>query len=532
MNGFIRSGRGVRLLVGLLMLCGMAAQAAAEDNIWQSTFGQGWFYESRAWSGQTLAGTWWEASLTPGHSYRISFQVQNLNGKVGLFVGNREMLTLDHTGWYSYDFKVWDGGQRRLMFTTQSRDVTAGVNQIVVKRTTSGSDTTASTSWSSLPKGHYWSFDRQRNLETEMANLIDNPASAPSGWHLGIAQDLHTALTTAGVKGFSMLVDWRTLETGDGKFNWSLLDANMRVARRLGLKFIIQVSTRSFDGSNVMPGYFPSQYVIWSQGGGGSGFVAKLWDPWVYNRLIRLYQQIAWRYNDDPAFGGIATSETALGNLSGGDYSYWKYRTALVKIATAAESALKTGKFFFYLNFLPGGDSSDMNQDGRVSLVNSIPHKSLVFGGPDITPDRPGMPGSMTSVRIHLRKTDPDVQQFCAAQNTDLGQGGINRKSNQSRWDYLNRVQRVRQREQQSWFNGPKAVFRFDDIRNGAGQNVHPDWDLGALWKPSELFNFADRNFQCDYFLWNYRENVFHKSTEFWWYDVRPVIVNNQYFYK
>ena len=153
-----------------------------------------------------------------------------------------------------------------------------------------------------------------------------------------------------------------------------------------------------------------------------------------------------------------------------------------------------------------------------------------MYGGPDITPDLNGMPGSVTSVRIQLRKTAPDVQQFCHAQHRDLGLGGINRKTNQYRWNYLDHVRQVRSRERRSRFNGQKAIFQFDNVRNGAGDNVHPNWELGALWKPEEVFRFANRNFDCDYFLWNYRENVHHKSTEFWWPDVQRVIRNHQNF--
>ena len=214
-----------------------------------------------------------------------------------------------------------------------------------------------------------------------MLNVLDHSGKA-NGWQLQVARELDSALTTPGVKGFTMHVDWRTLETGNGKFDFSLLDANMAVARRLGLKFIVQIATRSYDGTNIMPKYFPSQYVIRTRNGNSTGFVAKLWDPWVYNRLIRLYKQIASRYGGDSAFGGIATTETAIANLSGGNYSYWKYRTALIKIATQTQAALKRGRFFFYLNFLKGGVSADMRKDGRVQLIDSIPHSPWCTAGP------------------------------------------------------------------------------------------------------------------------------------------------------
>jgi hypothetical protein len=422
-----------------------------------------------------------------------------------------------------------------MMFTTLSNNVTAGVRNITVKPKWDTGSTAGSTgggNW--LPKGHYLTFANERNLKTEMLDLIDSPYRAQSNWHLGIARDMHAALKTPGVKGVGMLVDWRTLETGDGRYNWQLLDANMAAARRLGLKFIVQVATRSFDGNNILPAYFPSQYVVWYNGGGKTGVVAKLWDSYVYSRLIRLNKQIARRYASNPAFGGIATSETALGNLSGGNYSYWKYRAAQIKIATETQSALQRGRFFWYLNFMPGGDSRDMRRDARVGMVNSVPHHALVIGAPDITPDKRGFPGSLSGYRIHMRKTKPNVQQFCHLQHVDLGLGGTNRKSNQYRQEFLAHVRRVRSREQQSWFSGPTRIFQFDDLRPSQGSPVdmHPNWVLGDLWKPIELFSYANRNYDCDYVMWHYRENVHNLSGQFWWEDIRPVILNNQNFFQ
>ena len=535
MNAAVQLGRWTSMSAGpLLLLCTLCFPPQAMGNIWESTFGQRWFHESRAWANQTLSGTWWESSLTPGETYKITFEVNHLSGRANLFVGERNVIDINRTGWHSYDFNIWEGGERRMMFTTRSNNTTMGVRNIsVTPKWGSGTATpTGSGSW--MPKGHYLAFARQRNLKTEVLDLIDNPSKAPSNWHLNNAYEVKDGLTTPGVKGFSVLLNWKTIEVGDGKFDWRLLDANMAVARRFGLKFIAEVATRSFDGTNVMPRYFPGQYTVWSQGGGKSGYVAKLWDPWVHNRLIRLYKAIARRYGNDGAFGGISTSETALGNLGGGNYSYSQYRNALIKIATEAQSVLKNARLFMYLNFLKGGQDFDMRKDGRVSLVRNIPHHAVAIGAPDITGDRPGMPGSLNSYRIHVRKNLSHVEQFCHAQHVDQGEGKINRKNNTQRQAYFDLVRKVRAREQQSWFNGQSAIFEFDDLRDPNGRKVdyHPSWVVGQLWNPRETFAFANRNFGCDYFIWHFRDSMFSSRGEFWWEDIRPVIVNNQHFFK
>jgi hypothetical protein len=502
--------------------------SSAEGNIWKNSFGQQWFYEVRKSAGEVLAGTWSESALTPGNTYKITFNVKSLKGRIGVLVGGNPAIEITKTGWYSYEFTVSEDGQRRLLFRTLSNDVVASVNEIWVTR---GLSSPHGGSGGSAAKGHYISFDRERNLETDMLNLVREPYRARSNYHLNIARKLDAALRTPGVKGVWMEFNWRSLEVGDGKYNWKVLDDNVETMRKYGLKFIVEVADRSFDGSNVLPTYFPSAYVLWSSGGGKHGVVARRWDPWVYNRLIRLHKAIAHRYADDAGFGGIATAETATG-YSGGDYTVRKYRQALTQVVTQSQAAMTNGKFFFYLNFLRGGDRSDMNKDQRVALLKDVPHGKLVIGAPDITPDVRGMPRSATNYRIHVRKHMPEVEQFCHMQNVDQGLGGINVKSNKYRTQYYDEIARVRSRERDYWFKGTPAVFHLDDLRDPNGNKValHPNWVLGDRWSLDELFHYGRRNFDCDYVFWHYREHP--RSSEFGWPDVKPVILNNQYFYE
>ncbi|HEX7034849.1 MAG TPA: hypothetical protein VF210_03710 [Pseudomonadales bacterium] len=501
---------------------------APAGNIWLNRFGQAWFYETSAVSGQLLAGTLWEAALTPANTYTMTFRVKALRGGVGLLIGDLPMIEITQTGTYSYDFPISETGARRLAFQSIGSNVAVSVSNISVAKRWTAPETG---SRSGTGKGHYLSLAHARDLKTEMLDLVQNPHAARSDYHLRVAQELDAALRTPGVAGFWMGYRWRDLEIADGQYDWTMLDRNVEVARQYGIKFIVAIHDRSFDGSNFMPSYFPSEYVLPSGNGALAGFVAKRWDPYVYNRLIRLHNAIAQRYADNPGFGGIATSETATGTSSGG-YTIGQYRHALTQIATQTQAALgDQGKFFFYLNFLNGGMSFDMNVDERVALVQDLPHANLVIGGPDITPDVQGMPGSVSSYRGYLHKTKPGLQQFCHAQHTDHGQGRSNVKSNKHREAFFASVERIRSNEQKPWFKGTPAVFHFDDLRdpNGNQVDLHPSWVLGDLWQLDELFEFGQRNFGCDYMIWHYREHP--KHGEFGWEDTRNVILNNPYFY-
>lgn len=503
---------------------------ALATNLWQSTFGQTWFYEFRAEPWEVLSGTWWGPSLDAGTTYRISFNVKWVKGRMDLLVGDNPAVPITAPGDYTFDFFIRDGGKRRMLFVTAGRDVSAAVHRISLSPKWAAAKAQGGNG-NSVPQGHYISFDRERNLKTEMMDLVERPSTARSDWDLERARELDDAVRTSGIKGMYMAFDWRTVEVGDGKYHWGLIDDNMAVARKYGLKLIIKISDRSFDGTNILPKYFPSQHVLWTSGKRAHGVVARRWHPYVYNRLIRLYKRIASRYANDSAFGGIATTETATGFFDGydGDYSPAAYRSALTQIATQTQAAMPRGKLFLYLNFLTGGQSIDMNKDFRLALLRDVPHHKLVAGAPDVTPDASGMPRSVTAYRIHARKQMPDLQQFCHLQHVDHGLNGINVKSNKSRQKYYDEVARRRAMEGQSWFDGNPAAIEFDDLRDPKGNRawLHPNWVLGQLWKPHELFSYGRRNFDCKYVFWHWRE--WPRWDEFSWPDVKPVVLNNQY---
>jgi hypothetical protein len=248
--------------------------------------------------------------------------------------------------------------------------------------------------------------------------------------------------------------------------------------------------------------------------------------------MIRLYKAIASRYASDEGFGGIATTESALGNFSDGSYSVAKYETALTQIMTQTQAAMTRGKLFWYLNFIRGNNVINLNHDSRVHMADQVPHDSIVLGGPDVTPDVRGMAMSVNNYRVHLRKTMSSLPQFCHLQYVDLGLGNRNLKDNTYRLKYLEKVAAVREREQQSWFSGTPATFEFSTL-DPTGESLvqlHPQWQLGNAWQPRELFDFGQANFGCNYVFWNYRKPWGSNDDQFYWTDIAPLITDTRYF--
>ena len=507
--GFVRAS----LILASLAFALVASPAFAGANVWKSSIGQTGFQRYSASSGELLAGTEYESSLLPGNIYYISFRVKRLQGTVGVLVGELPVIPIEAPGDYTFAFPITEDGERRMMFQSLSDGLLAvRISRISVKRQW---DATAGGS-EALPAGHYWSFARERDLISEMVAPLENPDST-TRYRLNIAQNLNDALTTPGVHGFWMPVDWRTIEVGDGEYDWRLLDANMQVARDYGLGFIVKVSDRSFDGSNILPHYFPEQYVVpySSVSGGGDGLVAKRWDRYVYQRMIRLYQAIAERYGSNPGFGGISTAETALGQISDSDYGESAYQNALIQIVTQGQVALQGRNFLFALNFFLGGNSLDMNTDARIDLLQLLLRDSLLVGGPDITPDMRGIVRSVSPYRVHARKHMPDARQYCHLQHVDQGHGGTNIKDNQYRLEYLADVQSAQESDPEA-----EGTYEFDDV------GLHAEEVLGDLWQPQELLDFGRRNFDCQHVLWHYRDGDWWEGAV--WQDIREVILQDQ----
>lgn len=529
---------------------------ANQSDIWAASQGDPWFYEVGTNNGAPLAGSWWEGRLEPGKTYQISFEVTRLRGVLGLHLGNRaEPYRISEPGDYLYAFSVPQSGDRKLMFTALGlgtlqgpEPMAAGVQKIRVQllSTTNGPDPDPEpgppAGGNPQPpgyvdeaqrKGHYWFFSRERNLKTELLDWLDGSNKRTDSYYVRVAEGLDKALRTPGIKGFGVHIDWKTMEPRDGQFNFKLIEDNLAAARRYGLRMIVKVQDRSFDNRNIMPPYFAPKYVLRSSGMGRVGFVAKRYDPYVYTRLLRINKAIIARFGNDPGFGGLASTETALGADSMPGYSLAAYQKALVHITNGTLAVLPDhAEYFFYLNFLPSGVNRDMNLDSRSKLLDQLNRGRMVVGGPDITPDIKGMPGSLTSARLHMRRTEPELGQFCHMQHVDHGLGGRNKKSNKVRQPYLNWVNQI---TSSGFRSRSGAAVYLDDLRNRSGQriNLHPQSELGKLWSLPELFAFGQRNFKCDWMFWHYRENLRNRvNDQSYWPDSQRVILNNQYFYE
>ncbi len=195
------------------------------------------------------------------------------------------------------------------------------------------------------------------------------------------AGNLVTAAQTPGISGVQRRYRWSQLEPTPGVYDLRIIEADLTVAARAGVQLIALLEDKSFDGTKPTPPYLHGEHTLQAK----RGHVAKRWDPYVLDRLIRLTEAIGQRFDCDPNFEGIALQETALSmdpaDLRAAGYTADKYRDALIRLLQGATAGLQRSRVFWYMNFLPGG------QQYLDDIAKAIAGTGVVMGGPDILPD-------------------------------------------------------------------------------------------------------------------------------------------------
>jgi hypothetical protein len=192
------------------------------------------------------------------------------------------------------------------------------------------------------------------------------------------------------VQGAQIRYSWADLEPSNGVYDFSSIEsdlnylASMETPKRLVAQ-ILDRKLHTTDRAGSVPGYLLSD----PQYNGGvaplkNGFVARLWDPAVMDRVIVLYQALGKRFNNEPYFEGVVTAETSIALDPDSPRPTGYSREALAmqykRLMTAARKALPNTNVFFYTNYL-SGELPDMIRHAHQNQVG--------VGGPDVTPRAP-----------------------------------------------------------------------------------------------------------------------------------------------
>ncbi len=171
----------------------------------------------------------------------------------------------------------------------------------------------------------------------------------------------------SSIKGVGIRIWWKDLETSRGVYDFSRIDTYLKRLRPYNKRLVIRLMDRSFNTTSSPSEIIPS-YMMTSTYGGGvtrsrtGGYVARLWDPVVMDRLIALYRAIGSRYNDDAHFEGITTEESTLSLPSPfpPGYSHRALRIQYERLVNNVRSAMPNTAVFMNTNWIGSLDEMSL----------------------------------------------------------------------------------------------------------------------------------------------------------------------------
>lgn len=200
-----------------------------------------------------------------------------------------------------------------------------------------------------------------------------------------IPADHFTALAGEPLlKGIRQRYWWAALEPSKGRYDFSVIDADLAKLQGMGKRLVITVADRSWSGTSAsgkLPSYLASDPAYsggWFVKPNDMGVIARLWDPTVMDRVIALYAALAARYDGHPNVEGVVLGETSPGfNASPSGYSRSTLAVQLKRQIAAVRGAWPKSNVFMYTNFLSGE---------LQAIVEHAYQKQTGAGGPDVLP--------------------------------------------------------------------------------------------------------------------------------------------------
>lgn len=199
-------------------------------------------------------------------------------------------------------------------------------------------------------------------------------------WDSGV----EAALNSPYFQGVQVRAMWNRdeLEPRRGTYNFTKLQTSLNHYKAKGKRMTILMIDQDYWGFDCTPRYMrdpshPDYSPIYKGGQVKSGkrCVPKLWVPAVMDRTIALYTAIGQRFDADPYFEGLSSTETAIPSLGDPDYSNDAIVTQLIRLSDAMPAAFPRSIFWLHANWT--------QQTQRV--VQNAFARGLGIDGPDLT---------------------------------------------------------------------------------------------------------------------------------------------------
>jgi hypothetical protein len=213
-----------------------------------------------------------------------------------------------------------------------------------------------------------------------------------------------------GVVGMVKRYTWKALESSQGVYTFSGMQADLAWAASAGVHMIFIIEDKTFTVERPDPTYL-DKYTPRNHAG---GYTMVRWNPVVVARFNALTKAIGAKFDSNKNFEGIATQETALGfdtpTLNQFGYTPEKYRDSYINTLTTGMQNLPTSRIFWLMNFLVGG------QEYIGNIASAVAAKGVIMGGPDVWPDNQSLQSKVYPFYTQFYKKMPlfgQVENVC-----------------------------------------------------------------------------------------------------------------------
>jgi hypothetical protein len=208
-------------------------------------------------------------------------------------------------------------------------------------------------------------------------------------------------LNRSNIQGVQILYSWQSLEPGKDRYDFSQIEADLKITNSLHKKLFVQVQDRFFRPQDRSiprylleePEYAGGLVPQTDNPGEGKpvayGWAAAQWNPNLRKRYQRLLEELARHF--DGRIYGVNLPETAIDidvKHPPAGFTCDRYFAAELETMGVARQAFQRTYVVQYVNFWPCEWNNDHQYMSR-TFEFAVAHK-IGLGGPDIVPYRKG----------------------------------------------------------------------------------------------------------------------------------------------
>ncbi len=216
-------------------------------------------------------------------------------------------------------------------------------------------------------------------------------------------------LKSDAIQGVNKRYLWSILEPEKGKYDFSEIRKDLKYLEGINKRLVVFFTDKTFNpqSTNPVPEYMRHASMV----NHVKGITTLKWHPEVIERQVKLCEELAGEFDDNPYFEGFAYQESAPSipheQLDSIGYTPELLRDGLIELLQGSADAFPKSRIFWYMNFIP------KKNEYLYDVAEAVVPYGVVMGGPDILPYRNSLK-RLETLHSHFKDR---MDLFCSAQS-------------------------------------------------------------------------------------------------------------------